>query len=253
VATQAIGAPGPVISAIGLEKTYRTGAVAVQALAGVSVDVEAGEFVSVSGPSGSGKSTFLHLLGCLDRPTGGRYTLEGREVQALTSREPARVRRERLGFVFQSFNLLARSSALGNVELPLLYAGVGDAERRRRAAAALTAVELEPRLEHRPSELSGGEQQRVAIARALVNDPAVLLADEPTGNLDSRSGAAVLGILRQLNRERGLTVVLVTHDPRIAAAAPRQLLFRDGRLIADSRRAGPARAGRAGTAEEVSR
>ena len=229
---------GTVISTAGLEKAYTTGVVAIQALAGISVDIEAGEFVSVTGPSGSGKSTFLHLLGCLDRPTRGCYTLQGREVQDLSPRELARVRREHLGFVFQSFNLLPRSSALENVELPLLYAGVGDAERQRRATDALAAVQMEQRLRHRPSELSGGEQQRVAIARALVNRPAVLLADEPTGNLDSRTGGTVLQILLRLNREQGLTIVLVTHDPQIAAAGSRQLLFHDGKLVADKRSSG---------------
>ena len=224
----------PVISTVGLAKTYQSGAVGIQALAGVSVEIGVGELVSVTGPSGSGKSTFLHLLGCLDRPTAGSYRLEGREVQGLTSRELAQVRRERLGFVFQSFNLLAQSTAVENVELPLLYAGIGSAERSRRATAALAAVELEHRLTHRPSELSGGEQQRVAIARALVNHPAVLFADEPTGNLDSRTSATVLEILRRLNQEQRLTVVLVTHDTTIAALAPRQLRFQDGALLADS-------------------
>ncbi|MCL4543469.1 MAG: ABC transporter ATP-binding protein [Chloroflexi bacterium] len=225
----------PVISTVALTKTYRSGEFAVPALADVDVEITAGELVSVTGPSGSGKSTFLHLLGLLDRPSGGRYALEGYEVQGLAPRELARVRRERLGFVFQSFNLLARTSALENVELPLLYAGVGVKERRRRAIAALAAVHLEQRLHHRPNELSGGEQQRVAIARALVNHPAVLLADEPTGNLDTRTSATVLELLRRFNQEQGLTIVLVTHDAQIAAFTPRQLQFRDGALIADTR------------------
>ena len=225
----------PVISTMALTKTYRSGEFAVPALAGVDVEIMAGELVSVTGPSGSGKSTFLHLLGLLDRPSEGRYALEGHEVQGLAPRELARVRRERLGFIFQSFNLLARTSALENVELPLLYAGVGAKERRRRAMAALAAVHLEHRSQHRPNELSGGEQQRVAIARALVNNPAVLLADEPTGNLDTRTSVTVLELMRRFNREQGLTIVLVTHDGQIAASTPRQLQFRDGALIADTR------------------
>lgn len=230
-----------VISTTALTKTYRSGEFAVSALDGVSVDIAAGELVSVTGPSGSGKSTFLHLLGCLDHPSGGRYALEGHEVQDLPARELARVRRERLGFVFQSFNLLARNSAVENVELPLLYAGIGAAERRQRAMAALAAVHLESRVRHRPSELSGGEQQRVAIARALVNNPAVLLADEPTGNLDTRTSVIVLDMLRRFNQEQGLTIVLVTHDAQIAASTPRQLQFRDGALIADSRQSNQKR------------
>lgn len=225
----------PVIATMGLAKVYRTGSVAVSALAGVSVTIASGEFVTIVGASGSGKSTFLQLLGCLDRPTSGQYRLEGRAVQGLGARDLARVRRERLGFVFQGFNLLAGATALENVELPLVYAGKGGGERRRRALAALAAVQLEHRLQHRPSAMSGGEQQRVAIARALVNDPAVLLADEPTGNLDSRTSAAVMETLVRLNRERGLTIVLVTHDPGVAAAAPRQLHFADGALVADER------------------
>jgi putative ABC transport system ATP-binding protein len=206
----------------------------VYALRGVTLDVMPGEFVALTGPSGSGKSTFMHLLGCLDHPTSGSYAIEGRDVSALSRRELAKVRNAEIGFVFQGFNLLARTSALENVELPLMYAGhVSAKERHRRAADALRSVGLGERLHHHPSQLSGGQQQRVAIARALVNGPRLLLADEPTGNLDTRTSIEVMGILQKLNAERGLTIVLVTHESDIAEYATRIVTFRDGRVRAD--------------------
>jgi putative ABC transport system ATP-binding protein len=223
-----------IIATEGLAKDYRLGPHAVHALRGVSVSIEPGEFVAVMGPSGSGKSTFMNLLGCLDRPTGGRYWLEGQDVATLSRDDLATVRNAKIGFVFQQFNLLARTSALENVELPLLYGRGTARERRERARARLEAVGLADREHHHPSQLSGGQQQRVAIARALVNDPAVILADEPTGNLDSRTSAEIMALLQRLNRQ-GLTIVLVTHEPDIAAFAGRRLVFRDGRLMSDQR------------------
>jgi putative ABC transport system ATP-binding protein len=222
-----------VISVHDLVKTYRVGDVDVRALRGVTLDVVPGEFVALTGPSGSGKSTFMHLAGCLDRPTSGTYLLNGRAVSSLDTRELARVRNREIGFVFQGFNLLPRTTALEQVELPMLYgSGLSGRERRARAAAALEAVGLGARLDHHPNQLSGGQQQRVAIARALVNRPALLLADEPTGNLDTRTSIEVMGIFQKLNAE-GLTIVLVTHEPDIAEYGTRIVSFRDGRVRSD--------------------
>jgi putative ABC transport system ATP-binding protein len=225
----------PVVAVRDLEKTYDVGEVQVQALRGITLDILPGEFVALTGPSGSGKSTFMHLLGCLDRPTAGECVLNGRNVSALSKRELSRVRNREIGFVFQGFNLLPRTSAIDNVELPLLYAGVSSArERRERAAAALESVGLGDRLNHHPNQLSGGQQQRVAIARALVNRPRLLLADEPTGNLDTRTSIDVMGIFQRLNLEQGLTIVLVTHEPDIAEYGTRIVAFRDGRVRSDA-------------------
>ena len=210
-------------------KTYATGAIEVAALRGITLDVAQGDYVAIMGPSGSGKSTLMHILGCLDVVTGGQYLLAGQDVAAMTEAELARVRNARIGFVFQQFNLLPTLSAWRNVALPLSYAGVPGAERRRRAIAALERVGLADRVDHRPGELSGGQQQRVAIARALVTDPAVVLADEPTGNLDSVATADVLSLLDELHRA-GRTVVLITHEAEVAARAARVVHIRDGRL-----------------------
>jgi putative ABC transport system ATP-binding protein len=223
----------PVIAVHDLIKTYTIGELRVPALRGVTLAVGKGEFVALTGPSGSGKSTFMHLVGCLDRPTAGRYLLNGRDVSRLDSRALAHLRNHEIGFVFQGFNLLARTSALENVELPLLYRrGIGARERRERAASALEAVGLADRLEHHPSHLSGGQQQRVAIARALITEPTLLLADEPTGNLDTRTSLEVMQIFQHLN-DRGLTVLLVTHEPEIAQHGTRIVTFRDGRVRRD--------------------
>ena len=226
----------PVIAVHDLTKTYAVGDIEVRALRGVSLEIPRGSFVALTGPSGSGKSTFMHLAGCLDRPTGGVYELNGRDVSRFSKRELAMVRNREIGFVFQGFNLLARTSAIENVELPMLYGPpVPARERHRRAAAALEAVGLGGRLDHHPNQLSGGQQQRVAIARALVNEPTLLLADEPTGNLDSRTSIEVMGIFQRLNAERGITIVLVTHEPDIAEYATRVIGFRDGRIRLDRR------------------
>ena len=224
----------PVIRLENVFKTYDLGEIQVQALRGVSLEVYEGEFVAVMGPSGSGKSTIMNILGCLDRPTKGRYFLDGVDVSGMTKTELARIRNRKLGFVFQQFNLLSRTSAVENVELPTVYAGISPGERTKRAMEALTRVGLADRAGHHPSQLSGGQQQRVAIARGLVNRPSILLADEPTGNLDSRTSVEIMDILQTLNNEQGITIVLVTHEPDIAQYAKRNLLFRDGKLKRDS-------------------
>ncbi len=222
----------PVIEIRGVTKMYKMGDIEVHALRGVDLTIYEGEFVSIMGPSGSGKSTLMNILGALDQPTEGEYRLDGTDVSRLSEAELARVRNKKIGFVFQSFNLLKRTTALRQVELPLIYAGAGS--RVKRAKAALEAVGLGQRLDHLPSELSGGQQQRVAIARALVNEPAMILADEPTGNLDSRSGTEVLQIFQRLNREQGITIVFVTHDTWIARHTDRVIMLRDGVVVADS-------------------
>jgi len=216
-------------------KTYDLGEVQVRALVKVNLDIEKGEYVALIGPSGSGKSTLMNTLGCLDRPTEGTYHLAGEEVSAMSRDERARIRNRRLGFVFQNFNLLARTSALENVELPLLYTeGISAKERRQRATEKLELVGLGDRLDHHPSQLSGGQQQRVAIARALVNDPDILMGDEPTGNLDSKTSREVIKLFRDLNEQKGITVILVTHDMNVAKNARRIVVLRDGEIVLDT-------------------
>ncbi len=221
----------PLIVVEGLSRTYRTGRIDIAALRHIDLVVRAGEFVAIAGPSGSGKTTLMNILGCLDRPTSGRYVLAGTAVADLDDDELAGLRSREIGFIFQSYNLLPRMSALDNVAAPLLYQGVGRRDREARARAALERLGLGDRLNHEPTELSGGEQQRVAIARALVTEPAILLADEPTGNLDSASGAEVMDLLHELHRS-GRTIVLITHDADLAQAVERQVHVRDGRLVA---------------------
>jgi putative ABC transport system ATP-binding protein len=216
-----------------LTKVYDLGEVRVEALRGVDVCVKRGEFVAIMGASGSGKSTFLNIVGCLDRPSTGRYLLDGVDVSQMSSDQLAEVRNKKIGFIFQSFNLLARTSAVDNVELPLLYSDTDSRVRRARALAALKATGLEGRAEHQPSQLSGGQQQRVAIARALVNQPSIILADEPTGNLDSQTSNEIMGIMQTLNDQQGITIMLVTHEPDIAQYAKRIILFKDGLVIED--------------------
>jgi len=216
-----------------ITKTYDLGEVKVEALRGVNVRVERGEFVAIMGASGSGKSTLLNILGCLDHPSTGRYLLDGIDVSQMSSDQLADVRNKQIGFVFQGFNLLSRTSAVENVELPLLYNGTESRDRRARALAALKATGLEGRAEHQPSQLSGGQQQRVAIARALVNQPAIILADEPTGNLDSQTSVEIMGIMQTLNAQQGITIILVTHEQDIARYARRVIVFKDGLVIED--------------------
>ena len=223
-----------VIRVENLHKIYDLGEVQVHALRGVSMAMAAGEFVAIMGASGSGKSTFMNLIGCLDRPTRGNYWMDGQDVSRLSKIELAHIRNRKIGFVFQGFNLLSRTSALENVELPLVYSSIPHEERLRRSREALRMVGLEGREEHHPAQLSGGQQQRVAIARALVNSPSILLADEPTGNLDSRTSVEVIEILQRLNREQGLTIMMVTHEPDIARFAGRSVLFRDGKIRRDT-------------------
>jgi putative ABC transport system ATP-binding protein len=222
-----------------LVKDYRLGELPVHVLKGVSLEIERGEFVAVMGPSGSGKSTLMNILGCLDKPTAGNYRLDGVSVPELERDQLAEIRNQKIGFVFQQFNLLARTSALENVELPLLYTTTPARERHERALEALRAVGLGDRYEHHPSQLSGGQQQRVAIARAIVTNPRIILADEPTGALDSRTSIEIMAIFQRLNRENGMTVIVVTHEPDIAAYAGRNIHFRDGRLQRDVRIARP--------------
>jgi putative ABC transport system ATP-binding protein len=223
-----------------LVKVYHLGEVEVHALRGVSLSVGRGEFVAIMGASGSGKSTFMNILGFLDLPTSGQYLLDGIDGEHLSRDELAEIRNQKIGFVFQGFNLLSRTAALENVELPLIYAGTPTSKRKEMAQKALSAVGLEGRSHHHPSQLSGGEQQRVAIARALVNQPSILLADEPTGNLDSKTSEEIMGIFQRLNRDMGITIIMITHEPDIASFAKRNILFRDGKIVNDHVNSAPA-------------
>lgn len=226
-----------------LVKVYSLGEVEVQALRSVSLLVERGEFVAIMGASGSGKSTFMNIIGFLDRPTSGQYLLEGINGEHLSRDELAEIRNRKIGFVFQGFNLLSRTLAVENVELPLTYAGTQASKRKEMAQKALTEVGLKGRGHHHPNQLSGGEQQRVAIARALVNQPSILLADEPTGNLDSKTSEEIMGIFQRLNREMGITIIMITHEPDIASFAKRSILFRDGKIVDDRKNSAPTVAG----------
>jgi putative ABC transport system ATP-binding protein len=224
----------PIIKAVDLVKQYRMGDTIVEALRGVALEVEGGEFVVIMGSSGSGKSTLMHILGCLDHPTSGQLSIDGEDVSRMNGGRLAEIRNRRIGFVFQQFNLLSRTAAINNVELPLLYAGVGSSERKRRAQESLDKVGLSHRMGHYPSQLSGGEQQRVAIARALINNPAILMADEPTGNLDTKSGIEILTILQELN-ENGITLVMVTHEREVAEHGDRIIHLRDGNIVSEEK------------------
>jgi putative ABC transport system ATP-binding protein len=218
-----------------LDKTYQIGETEVKALKGVNLDILSGEFLAIMGPSGSGKSTLMNIIGLLDRPTSGRYLLEGEEVSSLDKNKLARLRNKKIGFVFQSFNLLSRTSALENAELPLVYSNISGKERTERAMAALESVGLKGREHHKSNQLSGGEQQRVAIARALLNSPPLIMADEPTGNLDSKTGSEIMDVFQKLNEEKKITLIIVTHDPDIASLAHRRLHLRDGEIIREER------------------
>jgi putative ABC transport system ATP-binding protein len=229
---------GSLIQVQDLVKVYSLGEVEVQALRGISLSVDKGEFVAIMGASGSGKSTFMNILGFLDQPTSGQYLLEGINGERLSRDELAEIRNQKIGFVFQGFNLLSRTSALENVELPLIYSGTPSSKRKEMAQNALSQVGLEGRSHHHPSQLSGGEQQRVAIARALVNQPSILLADEPTGNLDSKTSEEIMGIFQRLNRKMGITIIMITHEPDIATFAKRNIHFKDGRVVDDHENSG---------------
>jgi len=223
----------PLIQVTDLCKTYQVGEISIQAICGVTLGIDAGEFVSIMGSSGSGKSTFMNILGCLDIPNQGSYYLDGISIESLGRDDLAHIRNQKIGFVFQGFNLLSRTSALENVELPLIYSAVASRERRRKAMEALQAVGLSGREDHHPNQLSGGQQQRVAIARALVNQPAIILADEPTGNLDTKTSLEIMQLLTRLNEDQKMTVVIVTHEPDIATFTRRTIFFRDGQVVED--------------------